>query len=120
MSTLEKYWEAQRHIDELYEDLHSTADEVYKEYEKYFNGLKDEDFTEHCEVNNPMHYTVGGYEALEVIRAKLTPEEWKGAMKFNVLKYLMRANYKGHHDKDVQKADFYMCELADAINDVSE
>ena len=74
------------------------------------NGISDEDM-----VYYPPHYTVGGYEALDVIRAKLSPEEWQGAMKFNVLKYLMRANYKGHHDQDCEKALFYMKELSDAI-----
>jgi hypothetical protein len=67
------------------------------------------------DVNNPRHYTVGGYEALDVIKAKLTPEEFIGAMKFNVLKYLMRANYKGHHDQDCEKAQFYAKELCNAL-----
>ena len=66
-------------------------------------------------VNNPKHYTVGGYEALDVMKAKLSPEEWRGACKANVLKYLMRANYKGHHDQDCEKALFYMKELVDAL-----
>lgn len=68
------------------------------------------------DVNNPRHYTVGGYEALDVIKAKLTPEEFIGAMKFNVLKYLMRANYKGHHDQDCEKAQFYVKELCNALD----
>jgi hypothetical protein len=67
------------------------------------------------DVNNPRHYTVGGYEALDVMKAKLTPEEYIGAMKFNVLKYLMRANYKGHHDQDCEKAQFYAKELCNAL-----
>lgn len=66
-------------------------------------------------VNHPMHYKVGGYEAIDVIKAKLTPEEYRGYCKGNVLKYLMRANYKEHHDQDVQKAHWYMKELDDAL-----
>lgn len=66
-------------------------------------------------VNNPSHYTVGGYEALDVIKAKLSPDEWRGAMKFNVLKYLMRANYKDNHDQDCEKAQFYIKELCNAL-----
>ena len=66
-------------------------------------------------VNNPKHYTVGGYEAIDVMKAKLSPDEWRGACKANVLKYLMRANYKGHHDQDCEKALFYMKELVDAL-----
>lgn len=67
------------------------------------------------EVNSPSHYTVGGYEALDVIKAKLTPEEYRGYCKGNILKYVMRANYKEHHDQDCNKAEFYAKELADAI-----
>ena len=66
-------------------------------------------------VNNPEHYKVGGYEALDVIKAKLTPEEYRGYCKGNVLKYLMRANYKGHHDQDCEKAEFYNKELSNAL-----
>jgi len=66
-----------------------------------------------CEVNSPVHYTVGGYEALDVIKAKLSPEEFAGYCKGNILKYIMRANYKGHHDTDIEKAAFYSRELAE-------
>ena len=86
---------------------------------KRVNGISAEDFTVNPDrydmVTNPMHYTVGGYEALDVIKAKLSPEEWRGAMKFNVLKYLMRANYKGSHDQDCKKAEFYAKELSNAL-----
>jgi hypothetical protein len=83
----------------------------YEELKKHINGLTAEDM-----VWQPPHYTVGGYEAIEVIKAKLSPEEWRGAMKFNVLKYLMRSNYKGHHDQDCSKALFYMQQLEEALD----
>ncbi len=86
------------------------------------NGIKDEDFmTTHPSrqeiIDNPMHYKVGGYEAIDVIRAKLTPEEFRGYCKGNVLKYVMRANYKDQHDIDCGKALWYSKELNDAIAD---
>ena len=99
-------WEADLEEQEAFH--HHQAEE------EYFNGLKD---TDACEINNPSHYTVGGHEAIDVIKAKLTPEEYRGYCKGNVLKYIMRANYKGHHDKDVQKADYYMCELYAALSE---
>lgn len=83
------------------------------------NGVGDKDFATHPSredvINNPEHYKVGGYEAIDVIKAKLTPEEYRGYCKGNVLKYLMRANYKGHHDQDIQKAEYYAKELSDAL-----
>lgn len=72
------------------------------------------------EVNSPAHYTVGGYEALDVIKAKLTPEEFIGYCKGNILKYLMRANYKGFHDTDCGKATYYATEMEEAINGEEE
>jgi hypothetical protein len=59
------------------------------------------------EVNSPKHYTVGGYETIDVIEAKLTPEEIIGGLKWQIMKYIMRANYKGHHDQDCEKAAWY-------------
>lgn len=71
-------------------------------------------------VNSPPHYTVGGYEAIDVIEAKLTKEEYRGYLKGNALKYLMRANYKGHHNEDIEKAQWYLRKLADTLSqDVS-
>ena len=67
------------------------------------------------EVDSPLHYTVGGFEALEVIKAKLTPEEYRGYCKGNILKYIMRANYKGTHDTDCGKVRYYATELEDAL-----
>jgi hypothetical protein len=63
-------------------------------------------------VNSPAHYTAGGIETIDVIKAKLTPEEFRGYLKGNALKYLLRANYKGKHDQDVHKADWYIEELS--------
>lgn len=65
------------------------------------------------EVDSPDHYTVGGYEAIDVIRAKLTPEEYRGYLKGNILKYVMRSNYKGQHDTDCKKVAWYSEELKD-------
>jgi Protein of unknwon function (DUF3310) len=68
-------------------------------------------------VNSPSHYTVGGFEAVDVIKAKLTPEEYRGYLKGNCLKYLMRANYKGKHNEDCRKHAWYAEELAQHIDE---
>lgn len=68
-------------------------------------------------VNSPAHYTSGGFEAYEIIKAKLTEEEWRGYLKGNVLKYMLRANFKGSHDEDLKKANWY---LSMAISEADE
>ena len=52
-------------------------------------------------VNHPAHYTHGGIETIDFIQAKLTPEEFRGYLKGNILKYGSRL---GHKDNDMQDA----------------
>ena len=53
------------------------------------------------------HYDVGGIEVQEIIRAKLTPEQYEGFCLGNIIKYACRANHKGHFDRDMEKVGFY-------------
>lgn len=57
------------------------------------------------EVHNPKHYKLNGLniESVDVIKAVLTEEEFKGWCRGNALKYLMRA---GKKDKSKEKQDF--------------
>ena len=56
---------------------------------------------------SPDHYKPGGLEVVDIWRAKLTPEEFKGACKANVLKYIMRADFKNGLE-DYKKAAVYL------------
>jgi len=61
-------------------------------------------------VNHPAHY--GGkdnvYETIKVLEAWLTPDEYRGFLKGNVIKYLSRARAKGAPIEDQQKAEWYL------------
>lgn len=59
------------------------------------------------------YYDAGGIETLDIIRAKLTPEEYRGYLKGNALKYLCRAGFKGCEDRDTEKAVNYITWLRD-------
>lgn len=59
-------------------------------------------------VNNPSHYTAGGIETIDYLRAKLSREEFKGFCKGNAIKYLSRAALKGEEQQDYQKALWYL------------
>ena len=65
-------------------------------------------------VNSPSHYLHGGIETIEVIRMMLTPEEFKGYCKGNIIKYRERAPYKGRAEEDYAKARKYKEFLDDA------
>lgn len=70
-------------------------------------------------VNHPDHYTQGGIETIEVIKAKLTPEEFVGYCKGNVIKYVTRANFKGGIE-DLCKASKYLDWAISAMDDEPE
>lgn len=65
---------------------------------------------------NVPHYTQGGIECIDAIQAALTPEEFKGFLKGNAIKYLWRMNHKGAPAADVQKAAVYVGWLSDAVS----
>lgn len=58
-------------------------------------------------VNNPAHYTRGGIECINAIKAALTPEEFRGYCKGNIIKYIWRERHKGG-DESLQKARWYL------------
>lgn len=64
--------------------------------------------SEHDAVQNPVHYDLfPGQQVIDIIRASLTPEEFAGYLKGNVLKYRLRAGEKGEPIEDLGKAAKY-------------
>ena len=60
-------------------------------------------------VSKPAHYNLnGGIECIDYIEQVLTPEEFKGYCKGNVIKYVHRENYKGKPVEDMLKAQWYL------------
>lgn len=57
-------------------------------------------------VLQPKHYMQGSHECIDEIQAMLTPDEFKGFLKGNVIKYRYRANLKNGKE-DLAKADNY-------------
>lgn len=66
-------------------------------------------------VNHPTHYTSGGIECIDAIRASMTQEEFKGFLKGNAMKYLWRYRLKGKPAQDLEKAGWYLSRLAGAV-----
>lgn len=62
-------------------------------------------------INHPDHYCYGGIETIEYIKAKLSPEEYRGYMKGSVIKYLSRAGHKDDVIQDLKKAQWYLNRL---------
>lgn len=53
------------------------------------------------------YYDQGGIETLEIIRAKLTSEQFRGYVLGNIIKYACRLNWKGQEERDVEKVHNY-------------
>lgn len=65
-------------------------------------------------INHPAHYTFFQKEVIDVIKECLTPEEFKGYLKGNVIKYRMRAGIKGgteNRQEDLDKSNWYQDRL---------
>ncbi len=65
-------------------------------------------------VKNPLskHYELwNDLEAIDVIKAMLTPEEYNGFLKGNILKYQLRLGKKDNVDKELAKIKDYQAEL---------
>ena len=58
-------------------------------------------------VNHPSHYTQGGIECIEAIRASMKPAGFQDYCKGNVLKYIWRWRDKGGAE-DLEKAKVYL------------
>lgn len=70
-------------------------------------------------VNHPKHYTTGEIECIAYIEDKLTPEEFRGYIKGNVIKYITRERNKGG-DEDLKKAKWYIDRLIEKLQKKGE
>ncbi|MGY3766925.1 DUF3310 domain-containing protein [Vagococcus vulneris] len=61
-------------------------------------------------VNSPKHYNRGKFETIDVIKDSLTPEEYEGFLKGNMIKYVIREREKGG-TVDIEKNCWYANEL---------
>lgn len=62
----------------------------------------------HDDINHPDHYLVGGIETIDILKAKMTEDEYRGFLKGNVIKYVTRAGQKDDEKADLLKAQFYL------------
>ena len=61
-------------------------------------------------VERPSHYASGEIECIDAMRAQMTPEEFQGHLKGNVVKYMWRWREKGGVES-LRKARWYLDRL---------
>lgn len=59
------------------------------------------------------YYDAGGIVTLDIIKAKLTPEQFQGYLLGNIIKYACRANFKDNFVRDLEKVNKYSGEFLD-------
>jgi hypothetical protein len=78
----------------------------------HYDEQREQHEAKHDPVNNPKHYAIApGVEAIDIIKASLTPEQFKGYMLGNFLKYRLRAGDKGDLQQDIDKSNWYRGKL---------
>jgi len=61
-------------------------------------------------VNHPNHYEAYDLETITAIKGQSTPDEYRGFLKGNVMKYLARYRFKNGVE-DLKKAEWYLHRL---------
>lgn len=61
-------------------------------------------------VNHPDHYTSGKIEVIDIMEDQLSPEEYRGYIKGQVIKYITRESHKNGLE-DLKKAQWYLNRL---------
>jgi len=61
-------------------------------------------------IDKAVQYNAGGIECIDAIQAALTPEEFRGFLKGNVIKYTWRERHKGG-EESLRKAQWYLARL---------
>jgi hypothetical protein len=103
----------------LWESIYTAVEEYMHWTERFEADIQVEDEVNTYEinkriqagtdmVNSPKHYTEDKeFEVIDVIRDWLTPEEFRGYIKGNNIKYIARERLK-NGDEDIKKTIFYL------------
>lgn len=68
-------------------------------------------------VNHPKHYTSGKIEVIKIMEDQLNPEEYRGYIKGQVIKYITREAHKNGLE-DLKKAHWYLTRLINYLEKV--
>lgn len=64
---------------------------------------------------NPNHYKTGGIETIDFMKAKSTPEEFRGHLRLTALKYLSRYGQKDDELQELLKCHWYLNKLIEEL-----
>jgi hypothetical protein len=97
--------------DSMYPPLQKVLDEKVKQHQP---GQQPD------MVNRPPHYTLGGIETIDYMKAKASPAEFHGHLRLTAIKYLSRGPYKADALEDYQKARWYLDRLINELESLKK
>lgn len=65
-------------------------------------------------VNHPNHYNSYSREVIDTLQGSMTPDEFKGYLKGNIMKYVTRYQFKNGVE-DLKKAQWYLNKLEEVV-----
>ena len=96
-----------------YEDFiryHSMTQEIASRLVRATNDEQNDN------VNHPNHYNSYSREVIDTLQGSMTPDEFKGYLKGNIMKYVTRYQFKNGVE-DLKKAKWYIEKLTEVVND---
>ena len=110
-----QFWGQLQEAETLIKERQERIEQLKEALEHYRNHLLSAGKQTTCSVpqqedpvNNPKHYQFApGIEAIDVIEAILTTEQFRGYCIGNALKYRLRAGDKGDTQQDIDKSKWY-------------
>lgn len=90
-------------------DYGASDETVERNYAILFG--EHEETIESDPVNHADHYNAGDIECIDAIEASMSPIEYAGFLKGQVIKYLWRYRHKGKAVQDLKKAEYYHARL---------
>lgn len=106
----------------LEKEAHKTMELLFEEYEPTNDSKCDgvepdvEVYFDSDLIDNQIHYTVNGIQPIQIMKANMTKEEFRGFLEGNILKYPLRYKHKNGLE-DLKKAKTYLTWL---IEDIEE
>ena len=95
--------------------IEEIIDRIARDLESFFVSVCGDKENNSVYDKKSIYYDAGGIETIDVIRAKLTKDQFIGFLMGNVIKYSSRINHKGDPARDAEKCAAYAGWLSEEL-----
>jgi len=107
----------QSSLDDYWKCPHCACSNVFDARYRVVGHTPTQNYETECRTNlpkdkiNPDHYQKGGIEAIDVMKAVSTPQEFRAYLRLTAMKYLYRLDSKDEPITNAKKAQWYIDRL---------